>query len=178
MQSPEKAKDLDAEIVKGDARDPAALDQALEGVDAVISALGTPASPFSEVTTLSTATEALVAAMRRRGVRRLVAITGLGAGDSRGHGGFLFDRVLMPLLLRKVYADKDRQEAIIAESGLDWVIVRPAVLNDKPKRGGVRALVDLTGFHGGTVARADVADFVVEQVGSDTYVGRRPLIAW
>jgi hypothetical protein len=59
----------------------------------------------------------------------------------------------MPLLLRKVYADKDRQEAIIEGSGLDWVIVRPAVLNDKPRRGGVRALVDLGSFHGGTIAR-------------------------
>ena len=178
VRSPDKARDFDAEIIQGDARDPAALDRALEGVDAVISALGTPASPFREVTTLSSATRALVAAMRRRGVRRLVVITGMGAGDSRGHGGVLFDRLLMPLLLRKVYADKDRQEAIIAGSGLDWVIVRPAVLNDRPRRGTVRALLDLGDFHGGTIARADVADFVVEQVGSDTYVGRRPLIAW
>ncbi|TNC64920.1 NAD-dependent epimerase/dehydratase family protein [Rubellimicrobium roseum] len=178
VRSPDKARDLDAEIVQGDARDPAALDRALEGVDAVVSALGTPASPFREVTALSTATKVLVTAMRRKGVRRLVAITGMGAGDSRGHGGALFDRVLMPLLLRKVYADKDRQEAIIAGSGLDWMIVRPAVLNDKPKHGAVRALLDLSGFQGGTIARADVADFVVDQVGSDAYLGQKPLIAW
>ena len=178
VRSPDKASKLDAEIVQGDARDPAALDRAMKGADAVISALGTPVSPIREVTLLSSATEALIGSMKRNGVRRLVAITGLGAGESRGHGGFLFDRVIMPLLLRKVYADKDRQERAIRKSGLDWTNVRPAVLNDKPKRGGVRALLDLNGFHGGTIARGDVADFVVDQVSSEAFRERSPLIAW
>ena len=178
VRSPAKATGLDALLVQGDARDEVALDKALENCNAVISALGTPASPFREVTLLSTATRALVAALGRRQVRRLVAITGLGAGDSRGHGGFVFDRIIMPLLLRKVYADKDRQETIVAQSGLDWTLVRPAILNDKPRRGHVRALVDLRGFHGGTISRSDVATFVIEQLGSDTFLRKRPLIAW
>ena len=81
-----------AKLVVGDARDEKALRQALKGRDAVISALGTPASPFREVTLLSTATRALVSAMKAEQVSRLVAITGIGAGDSAGHGGFLFDK--------------------------------------------------------------------------------------
>lgn len=179
VRSPAKAQGLgEARLVEGDARDPAALARALEGADAVVSSLGTPASPFRPVTLLSTATRALVEAMRAAGVRRLVCITGIGAGDSRGHGGLLFDRVLMPLLLRHVYADKDRQEAIVRASGLDWVLVRPAVLNDKPARGAVRALTDLAGVHGGTVARADVARFVVEQAGQDRWLRQAPLVAW
>lgn len=177
-RSAEKARELDAVIVEGDVRDAAVLEKALADCDAVISALGTSVSPFREVTLLSTATKALVAAMRRHGVRRLVSITGMGAGNSRGHGGFLFDRIIMPLLLRKVYADKDRQEALIAQSGLDWVVVRPAVLNDKPRRGHIRALLDLGGFHGGTIARSDVADFVVDQVESNAFIGKAPLITW
>ena len=178
VRSPEKATGLDAIIVQGDARDPAALDKAMAGVDAVISALGTPVSPLREVTLLSTATAALVAAMTRHGVDRLVAITGIGAGNSRGHAGFLFNWIILPLLLRKVYADKDRQEAVIRKSGLDWVIVRPSVLNDKPGRGAVRALLDPSRFNGGTVARSDVADFVVDQIGSDAFVGKTPLVTW
>lgn len=178
VRSAAKAKDLDAILTEGDARDEAALDRALAGCDAVISALGTPASPFREVTLLSAASRALVAAMRRRQVRRLVAITGIGAGDSRGHGGFLFDRIIMPLILRHVYADKDRQETIIAESGLDWILVRPAILNDKPRRGNIRALVDLDGFHGGTISRNDVATFVIDQLESNAFLGKRPLITW
>ncbi|MES2612061.1 MAG: SDR family oxidoreductase [Pseudomonadota bacterium] len=179
VRSPAKAGGLQgAEVIVGDARDEAVLRRGLEGCDAVVSALGTPASPWREVTTLSTATDALVRAMQAAGVTRLVCITGMGAGDSAGHGGFAFDHLIRPLLLRRVYADKDRQEAIVRASGLDWVLVRPAVLNDRAPRHSVRALTDLAGFHGGSVARADVAGFVLDQVHSDTWLHRAPLVAW
>lgn len=179
VRSPETARDLKgATVIVGDVRDEAVLRRAVKGRDAVVSALGTPASPFREVTLLSIATRALVKAMTAEGVLRLVAITGMGAGDSAGHGGLLFDRLIFPLLLRHVYADKDRQEAIVRDSGLDWVLVRPAVLNDKPGRGDIRALTDLSGFRGGTIARADVARFVLDQVGGDEWLWQAPLIAW
>ncbi|MBB5715196.1 NAD(P)-dependent oxidoreductase [Sphingomonas aerophila] len=178
VRSPDKVDLKGARIVTGDARDEASLRQALAGQNAVVSALGTPASPFREVTTLSTATRALIAAMKAESVSRLVAITGIGAGNSAGHGGFLFDRLVFPLLLARVYADKNRQEALVRNSGLDWVLVRPAVLNNKRGRRSVRAIEDLSGFHGGTIAREDVARFVVDQVADDTWVHRAPLIAW
>ncbi|WP_181707916.1 NAD(P)-dependent oxidoreductase [Chthonobacter rhizosphaerae] len=179
VRSPEKARGMDgATLAIGDARDEAAVRVALQGRDAVVSALGTPASPLREVTLLSTATRAIVNAMKAERVSRLVAITGIGAGDSVGHGGFLFDRLIFPLLLRKVYADKNRQEEVIRHSGLDWTLVRPAILNDKPGRGAVRALTDLSGFHGGTVSRADVARFVVDQVSEADWLRKSPLITW
>ncbi|TWB47548.1 NAD(P)H-binding protein [Nitrospirillum viridazoti] len=71
-----------------------------------------------------------------------------------------------------------RQEAIVRESGLDWVLVRPTILNNKPGHGGVRALTDLSDVHGGTISRADVAGFVLEQVHDDTWLGRALLITW
>lgn len=166
------------DLVEGDARDEAALTRAIAGSDAVISSLGTAMSPFREVTLLSTATRALVRVMEAQKVRRLVCITGLGAGDSRGHGGFFFDRVFLPLLLSKVYDDKNRQEDAIRASALDWTIVRPTVLNDKPARGHVRALTDLSSVHGGSIARADVADFVVQQLTTETWLRKAPLITW
>ncbi|MGJ4955948.1 SDR family oxidoreductase [Bradyrhizobium sp. HKCCYLRH2015] len=179
VRSPERAGDLQgAQLIVGDARDEATLRKALKGQNAVISSLGTPLSPFREVTTLSTSTRALVNAMKAEHVARLVAITGIGAGDSRGHGGFVYDRLILPLLLRNVYADKNRQEAVIRDSGLDWLIVRPAMLNDKPGGQKLRALTDLAGFHGGTIARADVARFVVDQVSDDSFLHRSPLITW
>lgn len=179
VRSPVKAKSLPgAKLVVGDARDLKVLREALRGRDAVVSALGTPASPFREVTLLSEVTRTLVGAMRDEGIARLVAVTGIGAGDSRGHGGFAFDRLILPLLLRHVYADKDRQEDIVRQSGLDWVLVRPTVLSNKPGRGAVRALVDLAGFHGGSIAREDVARFVLDQVETDAWIGRTPLITW
>ena len=179
VRSAEKARDLKgAKLIVGDVRDEKALREALKGQDTVISSLGTPASPFREVRLLSTATRALLNAMKAERVSRLVCITGIGAGDSAGHGGFLFDNVIFPLFLKKVYADKNRQEAIVRDSGLDWVLVRPSVLNDKPSRGPIRALTDFSDFHGGTISRQDVATFVLDQVGADAWLHRAPLITW
>src|SRR3954466_12928642 len=77
-RSADKAGDLKgARLIVGDARDEASLRQALEGRDAVISALGTKISPFKEVTLLSSATRALVSAMQHEKVSRLVCITGM-----------------------------------------------------------------------------------------------------
>jgi len=179
VRSPKKASDLKgAKLILGDVRDEKALLEALKGQDGVVSALGTPASPFREVTLLSTTTRALVNAMKAEHVSRLVCVTGIGAGDSAGHGGFLFDNVIFPLLLKKVYADKNRQEAIVRNSGLDWVLVRPSVLNDKNGRGTIRTLTDLSDFHGGTISREDVARFVLDQLRGDAWLHRSPLITW
>lgn len=84
----------------------------------------------------------------------------------------------LPLMLRKVYEDKNRQEDAIRASTLDWTIVRPTVLNDKPARGDIKALTDLSFVHGGTIARADVAEFVVQQLAADTWLRKAPLITW
>ncbi|MDQ0133806.1 putative NADH-flavin reductase [Neorhizobium galegae] len=179
VRSPEKATDLKgAKLVVGDARDEKALRQAIKGRDAVISALGTPASPFKEVRLLSTATQALIKAMKAEQVSRLIAITGIGAGDSKGHGGFLFDNVIFPLILRNVYADKNRQEARIKDSDLDWTIVRPSILNNKPGGDTIRALTDLSDVHGGSISRADVATFILDQVNSDAWLRKSPVITW
>ena len=176
-----KARALDfpgADLIEGDACDEGALMRALKGCDAVVSSLGTGVSPFSEVSVLTEATRALLPAMSRSGVRRLVCISALGVGDSRGHGGFVFDRLFQPLLLRYAYKDKGCQEAAIRTSSLDWVLVRPAMLTNDPARGSVRAIVDLADVNGGKVARADVAQFVVEQLAKDTWLKQTPVLLW
>ena len=164
-------------MIEGDARDGATLGRAVDGCDAVVSALGTGVGR-RKVDLLTIATRALVAAMTRSGVRRLVCVSALGVGDSRGHGGFVFDRLFQPLLLSQAYKDKERQEAAIRASALDWVVVRPAMLTNDPARGSVRAFTDLAGVNGGKVARADVARFVVDQLTTDTWLRRTPVILW
>ena len=179
VRSKASAPDLPgADIIEGDVRDVDALMRALKGCDAVISSLGTGISPFSQVSLLTEATRALVPAMTGSSVRRLVCISALGVGDSRGHGGFVFDRLFMPLLLRHAYKDKGRQEAAIRASSLDWVIVRPAMLTNDPARGSLRAIADLAGVNGGKVARADVARFVVEQLATNTWLKQTPVLMW
>jgi putative NADH-flavin reductase len=166
-----------AELIEGDACNEITLGRALDGCDAGVSALGTGMG-FRKVSLLTEATRALVSAMTRSGVHRLVCISALGVGDSRGHGGFVFDRLFQPLLLSQAYKDKDRQEAAIHASSLDWVIVRPGMLTDDPAQGSVRAIIDLADIHGGKIARADVARFVVDQLTTDTWLRRTPVILW
>jgi len=101
----------------------------------------------------------------------------LRIGDSRGHGGFMCDRIYQPLMMRTVYEDKNRQEAMIRDSGLDWIIVRPTMLTDWAAIGKVTATVNLTNVHGGKIPRADVAHFVIEQTADDQWVRKTPLIA-
>jgi uncharacterized protein YbjT (DUF2867 family) len=109
-------------------------------------------------------------------VKRLIAVTGLGAGDSRGHGGLLYDAVVFPLLLKRVYDDKDVQEWIIRSSGLDWTIVRPGLLTNRPPTGRYRVLTAPRDWRFGMISRADVADFLVRQVDDRTLIGTTPLL--
>ncbi|MEH2419694.1 MAG: SDR family oxidoreductase [Nostoc sp.] len=165
------------QIVKGDILDPASLD-AVQQQDAVISSLGTKKISLESVTLLSEGTKKLLQAMERHSVKRLICITGLGAGDSKGHGGLLYDKLILPLILKRIYDDKDRQEAEIRQSNLDWVIVRPGILTNDPAKGNYQVLTDLTGVTAGKISRADVAAFVLQQLTSDRYLNQTPLICY
>jgi len=150
----------DHEVVRGDVLDPASLVAVLRDIDVVVSVLGTPLTR-KPVTLLSRGTTNLLDAMAETGTRRIVCVTGMGAGDSRGHGGFVYDRIVLPLLLGSIYADKDRQEEILRRCDVDWTIVRPAYLFDGPVTGRIRVLTDLTGVRLTRISRADVAAFLI-----------------
>jgi uncharacterized protein YbjT (DUF2867 family) len=109
-------------------------------------------------------------------VRRLVAVTGLGAGDSRGHGGPLYNAIAFPLVLKRIYDDKDVQEQMIRASGLDWTIVRPGLLRNGRATGRARALTEPKDWTMGSVTRADVAAFLVREAFERHFVGRTPLL--
>lgn len=157
------------ETVVGDVLDPESLRRAVEGVDVVICLLGSGLA-WRPMTLLSTGTSNLVGAMGAAGVHRLVCVTGMGAGDSRGHGGFVYDRLMLPLLLRQVYADKDRQEDVVRASDSDWVIVRPAFLTDGPPTGQYRELTSLPPqARLRRISRADVADFLLREATNPRY---------
>ena len=179
VRSKARAADLaGAELVEGDARDADALTRAVASCDAVVSSLGSAMSPFREVTMLSMATRALVGVMVKPNIRRLVCITGIGAGDSRGHGGFFYDKIFQPLLLGTIYADKDREEELIKGSAADWLIVRPGFLTNGPRTAVYRAITDLSGVTGGKISRADVADFILNQLESPSLFRQTPLLTY
>ena len=166
------------EKLDGDALDQHTIERALEGVDAVIQTLGvspTPEQIFGGTRLFSAATRILVDAMEASPVKRLICVTGFGAGDSRDRGGLLYNTVLF-LLLGRIYADKDAQEWVIRRSRLDWTIVRPTVLTTGPRTGAYRILVDARDWGSGFIARADVADFLVKQVNDTGLVHKTPVL--
>lgn len=169
----------DLEKVAGDALDPSIVKRALEGADAVIETIGVAPGPeaiLKPVRLFSRATRVLVDLMVEAEIKRLICVTGIGAGDSRDKGGFLYSVVLLPLLLKRVYDDKDVQEQIIRKSMLDWVIVRPSLLTRGPRTGSYRVLTNPDEWRMGKISRADVADFLVRQIDDDTYLGKTPLL--
>jgi len=169
--------DAPLHVVAGDVMSPKDVDEAMAGQVAVICSLGTGVT-FHHVTLFSDGTQHLLDAMHKHAVRRIVCITGIGAGDSRGHGGFFYDRLIEPTLLHTIYEDKDRQEALVRGSDTDWVIVRPGQLTNDDATGKYRVLLDLTGVTAGKVARADVATFVLAQLARDDFVHETPLLTY
>src|SRR5262245_53312196 len=166
------------EKMVGNALEMATVKRAPIGVDAIIQSLGVSVGPeiiFKPTRLFSKATRALVTAMEEAHVKRLICVTGFGAGDSRGHGGFLCGATFH-LLLGRVYDDKDVQERIVRRSKLDWVIVRPVILTDGPKTNAYRALVNPRRWTWGFISRADVADFLVKQIDDDAFLHKTPVL--
>lgn len=162
----------------GDALKEGDVRRALAGRDVVIQTLGVTPHPrllVRRADLFSRATRVLVAAMQDVGVRRLICLTGFGAGDSRNQGGCLYD-LGFNLFLGRVYDDKNVQEHLVRHSGLDWVIARPVILTDGRKTEAYRVLLDPRDWRGGFIARADVADFLVKQIDDDAYLGKTPVL--
>ena len=154
------------------------ISSAMAGVDAVILTLGVRAGPgmvLGPVDLFSRATEIVIDAMKKARVRRLICVTGFGAGDSRAKLGPL-QAIFFQLLLGRAYEDKDVQEVMVRKSGLDWIIVRPVVLTNGPKSGRYKVLDNPKDWRSGTISRADVADFLVKQVQDPGYLGKTPVL--
>lgn len=162
----------------GDARSTADIMQALTGMDCVIQSLGV--SNMSELVfgtkLFSQATAVLVEQMQKSGPRKLLVVTGAGAGNSRGRINPLYDHLMFPVLLQRIYSDKDAAEDIITASGLDWTIARPGLLTDVPKTADYKVLPDMKDWRAGFASRANVADFLVNQAEEQTMRHKTPLI--
>jgi putative NADH-flavin reductase len=165
-------------VVKGDVLDYPSVAAAVKGQHAVLSALGhkrwiIPSS------ILSTGTKNVIRAMEAHGVRRFICETSLGVSDSFGRLGIYYTLFTIPVILFFYFRDKAWQERYIKESSLDWIIVRPGVLTNGGKRGVYRH-----GLRVGhwlwtvRISRADVADFMLNQLTDDQYLHSTPGVCW
>ena len=161
--------------VVGDVEDVADLERAVAGQQAVVWTLGVGVRR-APVHVFSRGTQLLLEVMARHGVTRLLCVTGIGAGDSRGHGGFVYDRIVQPLLLKTIYEDKDRQEALLRSSALDWTIVRPGRLTRGPATGRARMVTEIDGVTADKISRKDVASFIVDNLATTQYFRKAVLL--
>ena len=166
------------EIVQGNVLDEKSVSAAVQGKDAVLSALGHK-QWFIKTSILSEGTRNIIAAMQKHGVKRFVCETALGVGDTRGKLGLYYTLFVIPVIVFFYFKDKERQERYIQESGLDWVIVRPGQLTNGRKRGACRHGAQVGSWWCTvTISRADVADFMLKQLTEDTYLRKTPGIAY
>jgi len=163
---------------QGDALKTADVTRALEGIDVVVQALGVPPTLdfiLKPVTLFSEATRVLLSAMTQAGVRKLVAVTGFGAGDSRDAINFL-QRIPFDAVFKNAYSDKSVQESLIIGSDLEWLIVRPGVLTNGSSSGKYKVLTRPSEWRNGIIARADVADMIIGRIEANTLNREKPVV--
>lgn len=165
-------------LVRGDVLDAVAVEAAMRGQEAVLSALGHKRF-LGPTRILSRGTGNILRAMETHGVRRLVCTTSLGIGDSAGRLGLIYTLFIIPVILPFYFWDKARQERLIAASPAEWTIVRPGALTDDARRGCLQQ-----GRGAGSllwtvrVSRADVAAFMLDQLESDAHLRAAPGVCW
>jgi uncharacterized protein YbjT (DUF2867 family) len=152
-------------VFTGNATNPSDVRAAMQGQQAVIETIG-GTTPYKPTHLETDAINAILAAMHEERVQRLISISMMGIGNSRAQAPFWYKHLLMPTFLRGSTQDKTHKEAAILASGIDYVIARPPILKDSSALGHVKILGP--GAIGHTITRADLANFLVDQLETDT----------
>lgn len=165
-------------VVIGEMSDAAAIDNAVQGADAVVSALGPSMDRKATGTPLVGGTANILTSMRNHGVGRYVGHATPAILDPQENPTLVtrFTSFMPRTFMRRAYDEITGMSKLVMESGLDWTIVRFIAPKDTRKK-GVRAGFFGTDKLGFAVSRADIAAFTAAQVDDDTYVGRAPAIS-
>lgn len=159
--------------------DPEALRPALEGRDAVLSAVGARSPRWTGIA--SAGTESMLRALDACGVRRFLAVSAAPVGPTPEGEGLLNRTVITPLVraaLRAVYADLARMEEAMRASSAEWTAVRPPRLTDRPVTGSYRRAVGGNVPNGRTISRADLAHAMLAMVDDPAVVGQAVGVAY
>ncbi|MBN6034703.1 NAD(P)-dependent oxidoreductase [Amycolatopsis sp. 195334CR] len=171
VRDPSKVRGTDLTVVEADTMDPAAIEPAVAGADAVISALGTR-NGRGPTTVCTDGATSIVRAMTAAGTRRLVVVSAAGLAKDNDDP---FTRVLVkPIvqrMLRHPFADMTRMEALVRASDLDWTIIRPPMLTEGP-RGAYRTEVDTGVRSGMRISRANLAHAILLATPDERTVGK------
>jgi len=181
VRDPEKLGELAGRVrvFTGDVLDGGLVSDAVDGREAVLVALSAAhrrsAPAVSALGTLN-----LIRSMQRYAVRRLVVLSASGTAAGRDPNlPWIFDRVIKPVVLGPAYTDLRRMETNVRQSGLDWTIVRVSgVLTNDPPRGAYRAEPGYSLPGGRRIARADVAEYMLDQLTLTVDIGHAVAVAY
>ena len=162
-------------VMRGDATDARALEGAMNAQHAVLSALGAGNSLRSEIA--SRAVAALIPAMQAQGVRRIIYLSAFGVGETFEQAS-LVQRLAYRTLLRQIFADKAKADAMLRASALDWTLVYPTLLTNGSHAGSYRAGERLSMKGMAKISRADVAAFMLAQLSSRDWLQRTAVISY
>lgn len=180
VRDPAAAK-LPAAVVqiKGDARDEDPVARAIAGSDAVLSALGSRSLRKGDL--LDCAIANILAGMKKNGVRRIVVLGAAGAVGNALKYQSLATRfgfaIVVHAILKYPFLDQKMQELRLEASDLDYTIVRPPRLTDGPYTGRYRVEADSLPKAAKSTSRADVAEFMLKQLGDRTFLRRGVYVA-
>jgi len=168
-------------VVEGNAFDAGAVRRTVEGADVVLSALGARSLRREEV--LERAVPLIVEAMKEAGVQRIIALGSVGAlSDSLkkqpAWRRWFVQKMVYNTFLKWPVASQVAQWKTLSGSGLDWTMVMPPMLTNGAGRGTYRVDGEALPRNAWRIAREDVADFMMRQIGSAEWVGRDVYIAW
>jgi putative NADH-flavin reductase len=167
-------------IIQGNVLNTNDVRKALEHQEAVIQCLGIGGKGDGNHNTfISDATNIIVKEMEQLQIKRLIAMSNIGAGNSYSFQPWYFRKVILPYFmkwLKAIIDDKNRMEPIIMNSGLDWTIVRCPNIVDKTQKGNVLVTLDGKGLKL-AVTLGDMSDFMIQQIIDRTYFKQAPSIS-
>lgn len=155
-------------IVKGDIMHPETLEKSLQNADAVISAIGKDS--FKPTTLYSQGNKNILAAMQKAGAKRVFFISASGLHVNPTHSLIVkfATKYILQRLLKNMYADLARMEKIVSSSPLNWTIMRPPRLINKPVTGVYRFSINSVLKNGLSISRADIAHYILNNVSNET----------
>ena len=173
-------KKKNVKIVEGNVLEPAVVSSVLHHQEAVIQCLGVGGKGDGKPTTfISDATKVIVDEMQKQNIKRLIAMSNVGAGNSITFQPWFFTKFILPYFmkwLKVIIEDKNRMEPIIMNSNLNWTIVRCPNIVDKPSKGACNATLDGKGLKM-TITLPDLSRFMVDQLKKTTFIKQAPCIS-
>jgi len=163
-------------VTRGDALDETAVAEVIDGADAVVSALGPRGAKAPGL--LAGAASHTILAMQKTGASRLVCVSAAGAYVTGDPNMNWLVKAILPRVLAKQFADVRAMEDVIRPCDLDWTLVRPTRLVNRPGTGWYRVSPDYSPPGGGKIARADVAHFIAAVLTEDGWPRAAPALAY